>query len=481
MYRLLLLLTIVLAPTVWGGGVNSGGGYVVACKENETTSYEFLDLFEGKETISGFKIKDLPVGNDEFEIAKSVIDRIAKFSPKLAAEWKQTVTDFKTRELKFVTNAQIKDIQDDEMILKPLENCRTIQAAVQVKQPAKNEFRLYIDAKIWKDLNPLTKSALLVHEAIYKMAMQQGHEKSIKFRRITSLLFSEELETASDAYIADIFNSAEINGCFVKNFSFTNIDESQPYTQFQLKLEIKSFSMDPNDNISAIICEEEVKDKFFNIGPMVVQKGNIVHSTPHRICIEKNNELRNNVQFFKREYGKPSIKMEEKVCLGDSGKDKVLFARISPLIPEFIQPEALKFDKCIDQGFYEGKIETCGSVRAQITSADGQVLNLDDYRLNDYMYLNWHGFLINESSRKFRIGETTFKLARVVHISEDLNINLTTSSGDQIVSLNGIQCRIENGHVLVLNPRGDLIKIKPHLFSEKSSKADSCVKLFNPN
>lgn len=481
MKLLITLLTLFSLVPGWAGGVNSGGGYVVACNENDQTTYEFLDLFEGKEQISGFKLKELPAGADEFEMANAVLDRLVKFSPQLTKEWKQTVSDFKSREMKFVKNAVIKDIQDDEMILRPLAHCRTIQAAVQVKQPAKNEFRLYIDEKIWEKLDSMTRSALLVHEAIYKTAMQQGHVNSVKFRRITSLLFSEEIDKNSDAEIAELFKLAEINGCFLKSFSYTNFNESEPYTKFKLNLEIKSFYQDPNNQTSAVICEQGSIDNFFGINRIIVQRGNIVNASTSRICIEKSLEQKSTVQFFKREYGKPSIKMEDKVCLGDSGKDKVLFAKVSPLKPEFLQPEAMTFDKCIGQGFYEGQIETCEAVRADIKTADGQILTLENYRLSDYMYKDWHGFLINEANRKINFGGVTLKLGRVLHINELGQINLPVIDKEQMVNINGTECLIEDGHTIVLNSKGEFVTVLAHMFLDKPSKSNSCVALLNKN
>lgn len=485
MYKLLALLTLLISQSVWSGGVNSGGGYVVACTEEGKTKYEFLDFYEAKEMIKGFEIKELPSGTDEFEVAKAVIDRIKNFNPQFAKEWKETVEKFKNGDTKFVRNSLISDINDAETIIIPNGPCRKQQAAVQLKTPANNQYRLYIDQNIWQNMDMLNKVGLIVHEAIYKMAMVQGHVKSNLFRPINALLFSKGLETLTNAQLAILFKEADLEGCFINNYEYS--DEKGNTTKFQVELGIDSLQFDDEaKHITGVACESKTITNIFNEGDLEFSNGTIFEISPERVCIEDGKSYSrhpvNTFTFYKTD-GNDIQPMYEKVCLGGPFTNKLISAKSSSLKPKLFAINALSLDSCQDQTFFNGEISYCRA-SGKIKIQENQVLPVRGF--NSFKMLDEKGieielkiFGLAARENHISIGGKPFEIAHALVTEEDTNFHFSNIDDDQIVTINNTICRLHASDRIYFDRTGNFTKVEIGRFTETVIQPDSCIKLVN--
>lgn len=476
MYRLLLLLSLALSQSVWGGGVNSGGGYVVACKENEVTKYQFLDFFEAEQKTKKMVYIDIPASADEYETASAAIERIRRFSPALASEWQQTVQDFKFSEMTFVKNAKIKDIDDAEMIIDDIENCEVLQAAVQVKEPARNEFRLFVSEALWKGMDTKTRAGLLVHEAIYKTAMQQGHTKSVDFRRITALLFNKELDHMSDIQLANFFNVAHINGCFVKSFDYYDVIDGAPISNFQMQLEIKSFkNYKESKQFVGEACENGNIHNIFGQGRLAYIKGNKIGGGGGQFCVEDTKEQADVLRFYRMINGEVVSTLEEIVCFSVYDPQRITYTKRSPHVPTHLWPSALEFEECNGQYFEKGEIVQCDLTVAAIITADKQVIELEKMRYDSQTNMDFYD--VKQSSQQITVAGNTIKISPRLLVNKNLEILLSVLKNHK-VQINGVSCTINTVDHIVLDQFG-AFKTIVSKYEHQGYAPGSCVELLN--
>ena len=478
---LILLLSVFTLVPGWAGGVNSGGGYVVACKENDKTTYRMWDFVEAEMKTN--KLDYLPAiqGADEYELAMAAINRISGFSPDLAAEWQQTIKDFKTFDVKFINNAKIKDIDDADSLFTDIENCELLQVAVQVKKPAGNEFRLYIDETIWKAMDVYTRAGLLVHEAIYKTAMAQGHTKSTDFRRITALLFNRNLDQMSADELASFFKVANINGCFDRRFSYYDPQNGELISQFMMSLEIKNFAnYNGNKGFVGVACEDRKIENIFGVGTLHSVKGNKIGGDSRDFCVEDTKEQFDVLRFFQFMGEEEPKFIEDRICLTVSQKDRVIYVGKSALAPVRFSPPALNFEDCIGQWFIDGQFDQCDQAVASITTAENQVIELEKMKyFNDF---NAEHYDIKSTSLQLKLEGNTLKLLERLSINSDLEIGLRVARVQKI-QIKGVSCTVHPEDHIMLDQNGAFKKIitrvVPFGASAPKYTAESCVKVLN--
>lgn len=169
-----------------GNGVGNGGD-VVRCKND----LQILD-FEESRILSRYKVKTFEEKN-YIDIINIVLLGLKRLDPKLSDQYQKTANTLSSR-LKYIENAEFRDVPDSFEVALP-ESCRIEQAAIQQKEAGKT--MIHISKKIWDALDPKNKAGLILHEIIYEHFIVLGDTNSIKARRFTSFLFSEDIKSWS--------------------------------------------------------------------------------------------------------------------------------------------------------------------------------------------------------------------------------------------------------------------------------------------
>jgi hypothetical protein len=71
------------------------------------------------------------------------------------------------------------------------KNCELKQIAIQIRNPDLFDKRYVINQDLWNSLDTDNQAALVLHEIIYRMAIEQGASDSVGARLINSLIFSD--------------------------------------------------------------------------------------------------------------------------------------------------------------------------------------------------------------------------------------------------------------------------------------------------
>lgn len=197
-----------------GGRTVGNGGDVLKCEANGSFTYTILDWYEGIEIRNlNLNLGESHLGFDEkIQIA---LNRLQRVSPKRAARFQLILANF-FNETKWLTSGTLIDVPDSDHILLP-NNCQILQIANQSTPVLSTDKRYVIDFKLWQELNDDQKVALVLHEIIYKEALEDGHRNSISTRILNSLVLSKELEAMSVNEFTNVlkilgFKTAEVQG-----------------------------------------------------------------------------------------------------------------------------------------------------------------------------------------------------------------------------------------------------------------------------
>ena len=207
--RIILLLLISIQFTIAGGEVGNGGDAVVC-----------FDRKDGKVTFE----KILKSGKDPFDnsdVVKSIISmetldsyeyRIEKLFTGIVPDLYHTSLDYrdivvellerlekKSSFSKYVDRARenlpedgwvvapgIPEIRDEGYAVKLESNCSLVQMAEQVGN------KVFVDPAIFRSdkMSELSRATLLLHEFIYNIALDYGHENSFPTRQVVGHLIS---------------------------------------------------------------------------------------------------------------------------------------------------------------------------------------------------------------------------------------------------------------------------------------------------
>lgn len=218
--KVFLLAAIALwaAPKrSWGTGRTIGnGGSVVACPQTgtEAPQLELLDYYELR-VLRGVPLalgrSDLPV-QAKVEVALARLDSV---SPKRARRYREHASTFFAEAL-FLKNARLAPIPDSDPIAIP-EGCEIRQIANQSEPLERDSPRYIIDDSLWQLLDNDQRAGLILHELIYREAIEMGHTNSVSARHFNGLISSERIESMPlprfCAYLRELgFTTTSIQG-----------------------------------------------------------------------------------------------------------------------------------------------------------------------------------------------------------------------------------------------------------------------------
>lgn len=194
-HKLLCLVLIFVSvdafafPVTKRGNESGNGGDVLICKDTSSgkTSYEILDLYEAKEFYHF--IPDYgPKGLSFMEHVQFVLDRFARLDPDRARIYLNTIKEFSKPQY-YIAGIQLQDIPDSQHLYIP-SDCKIEQIAVQNPDTFPPRPKFVVNKDLWMKLDEVNRAALLLHEAVYKEAIESGATDSIRARYFHELLAS---------------------------------------------------------------------------------------------------------------------------------------------------------------------------------------------------------------------------------------------------------------------------------------------------
>ncbi|MCB9091137.1 MAG: hypothetical protein H6621_11155 [Halobacteriovoraceae bacterium] len=167
-----------------GKDVGTGGIGIVCTNSQGEETVDFYDLVKAKEFWNWEPVKIS--GNSEEEIAIKVLERFQYIDPERFLRYKKDILQFK-KEAKFLEGFKLKNTNDFS-VEGEFRNCTYQNIVRQLplhksswKDPSiyhSQDYRYLVDNKLYSKLDIFEKASLLVHEVIYKEALELGFESS---------------------------------------------------------------------------------------------------------------------------------------------------------------------------------------------------------------------------------------------------------------------------------------------------------------
>ncbi|HEX7675074.1 MAG TPA: hypothetical protein VF412_12925 [Bdellovibrio sp.] len=177
------------------------GGNVVHCGKG----YRMLDAWEAE---NGFKLPESTVNFPEtifddsfdaaFALANTLVDSLRYREFSRWQSYKEALATFK-QEAEFLEHVNLLPVNDQGLTVIPI-NCSLEQLVVQRRDIAADNIRYVFSGQIWAHLTVSDKAAAIVHEVIYRRALNADPEilTSEDVRAFNGLLISNRVETMSN-------------------------------------------------------------------------------------------------------------------------------------------------------------------------------------------------------------------------------------------------------------------------------------------
>lgn len=188
---LVLSQTITMALAFADHRVGNGGDAIV-CRDAEggITSAELLDFYEARLLRDVVPAFDAPAATP-VEKALAAVSRIERFDPKRAKRYRAQVTSFLAESR--IRDARLDDIPDSHHLAIP-HGCAIEQLCVQRTPYFPEDKRYIIDELLWKHLSAEDQAGLILHEVLYREALERGQADSIAARYFTATIASGKLD-----------------------------------------------------------------------------------------------------------------------------------------------------------------------------------------------------------------------------------------------------------------------------------------------
>lgn len=190
---LLLGYILGLSLSFAGGDWVGNGGNLIICEDNQP---QLLDYFEGLHD-RGIEV-DHGSSGEFSERIESVLRRLERINPERALRYR---TWFKTffLETRFFEEGKILPIRDVGPIVIPSE-CNVQQVAAQrpTSEIMPGDSRYLIDRRFWQKLSHLDKAGLVLHELIYREAIESNQRSSPRVRYFNQILSSAQISRYSE-------------------------------------------------------------------------------------------------------------------------------------------------------------------------------------------------------------------------------------------------------------------------------------------
>ncbi len=193
-YLSMLLSAVICAGVpLWafaGGSVGNGGDGIV-CRSGTKPEVETLDLYEAR-TMRGITAE---LGGpqlswrDKLDIALTRLEKIDHFR---AAHYQDRLNTFLS-EASFIPGIKLIDIPDSQQVILPSQ-CTIEQVAIQKPPQFPGDAYYVVNKDLWDLMSTDNQAALVLHEIVYREAIEFGHQNSISARYFNSLVLSNRFD-----------------------------------------------------------------------------------------------------------------------------------------------------------------------------------------------------------------------------------------------------------------------------------------------
>lgn len=224
------LCTMLMVTSAYAGyGVGNGGNAVVCYNpKGQITSVELFDYWEMERVLASTASLDLgDVGLPVKEKLDKVFKRIEKFDPSRGSDLRAVAYNLANNIDEYlVEKLEIVTIDDDSPRILPSLPCKKEQFAVQIKEPRSGEKPFLISKRLFDESNNDTRAGIILHEAIYRLAiLNEGQTTSDNSRYFNFMVSSDYLNArdfaAYDSVLASSsFSYGEIYPYYTSNRKF---------------------------------------------------------------------------------------------------------------------------------------------------------------------------------------------------------------------------------------------------------------------
>lgn len=219
---LLAAVSVLIIPLgVWAGKEVGNGGSGVICRDPDTGLIhraELLDLYEARE-IRGLEL-DLGSPTEAYQVKlKRVLKTLRVAAPIRSQVYEKYVDRFWSEGV-LLRDSEFVVIPDSFHISVP-KPCKIEQVAIQKAQEFPGDKRYFISQELWQAFDENSKAALVLHEIIYREALDWGHKDSKGTRFLVSQITSTKRtefsrDSLNEVYLAAGFDAVEKYGTLGK-------------------------------------------------------------------------------------------------------------------------------------------------------------------------------------------------------------------------------------------------------------------------
>ena len=200
-----LILFLAALPAANAGGVDSGGGMAIVCRDQggKIESAEVLDLWEGRMGIYAGGPR-IPLASQK-DFRAQIRDLNNRIRSDHYGFYLEQYVDQLMKSVTFLAAGQRLELTEDALpVLSPPAGCHFEQAAIYSVRLQ----RFFFSSDIWNALNETNRAALVAHEAIYLNLRREAEEKdSLYTRQVISHLFAnEEIEGPHDGLPGTVYS-----------------------------------------------------------------------------------------------------------------------------------------------------------------------------------------------------------------------------------------------------------------------------------
>ena len=207
--KILILTLIFFSKSFLYAGIDKGnGGDVVVCK-NKTVLYDFYE----SEAVFGQKVSPeySKIGDDAL-IINHLYYKLLPISKKVADFYFYGFYNFfETTTL--IPVIGLPEIKNEDYLIYPLPStgCKIKQVAINFfdQDITEGENPYLIDIKLFNNLNPLTRVALVLHEITFQKNTSISNKRNL--REFITILFQEDFPFKNEKELFTLINELELN------------------------------------------------------------------------------------------------------------------------------------------------------------------------------------------------------------------------------------------------------------------------------
>ncbi len=201
------ILITTVCPLLAFAGTEGHGGEVVICPGQQALMY---DVYEATAIREGLHLDLGPANLSAAQKVKLALSRYAQRDPVRAAR-------FQVKADAFLSEAKIGDfdlepLTDANHIALP-PHCTISQLIDQREPELPGDKRYFISQRLWNQLNSDQMAVAILHEIIYRLAIDMGQTDSVGSRALNSYIFSGKITSLSDKEYYDLLKATRFVTC----------------------------------------------------------------------------------------------------------------------------------------------------------------------------------------------------------------------------------------------------------------------------